>query len=195
MPRVEYKECSVCKQLRPLGRFAFKRGGKGTRRPECKTCMHARQDKWRALNRDRNKENQDQWHLENYPRIAWQTAKTRAKQQGVPFTLTVDDVKALFAEADGCPVFGTPFARRVGRSGPCPHSPSIDRFDPPKGYILGNVCIISWRANMIKRDATTEEMFLIAEWMARQQEAITIDAEGAAADEAYNHQGVNQSEP
>lgn len=35
--------------------------------------------------------------------------------------------------------------------------PTFDRIDPNKGYVSGNVCIISRRANCIKSDYTQEE--------------------------------------
>ena len=43
--------------------------------------------------------------------------------------------------------------------------PSFDRIDSLKGYVLGNVQIISLRANRIKNDATVEELCKIAEYM------------------------------
>ena len=45
------------------------------------------------------------------------------------------------------------------------NSPSIDRIDSSKGYIPGNVHVISWRANRIKNDGTAEEHESIARYM------------------------------
>lgn len=45
------------------------------------------------------------------------------------------------------------------------NSPSIDRRDSSKGYIPGNVRIISWRANRIKNDGTAEEHEAIARYL------------------------------
>lgn len=45
------------------------------------------------------------------------------------------------------------------------NSASIDRYDCSKPYEVGNVNIVSWRANRIKNDGTAEEHFKIYEWM------------------------------
>lgn len=42
---------------------------------------------------------------------------------------------------------------------------SLDRIDPRKGYVKGNVWIISYRANLIKNDGTAEEHEMIAKAM------------------------------
>lgn len=45
------------------------------------------------------------------------------------------------------------------------NSPSIDRLDNTKGYVKGNINIISWRANRIKSDATLDELEKIYRWV------------------------------
>jgi len=42
------------------------------------------------------------------------------------------------------------------------NSPSFDKTDPTKGYVDGNVMIMSWRANRIKNDGTASEHRQIA---------------------------------
>ena len=44
-------------------------------------------------------------------------------------------------------------------------SPSLDRLAPELGYIEENVVWISNRANILKRDATWEELQRVAEWL------------------------------
>ena len=44
-------------------------------------------------------------------------------------------------------------------------SPSFDRLDTSKGYVPGNVQILSWRANRIKNDGTAEEHRKIADYL------------------------------
>lgn len=90
----------------------------------------------------------------------------RAKKRGLDFDLCPDDL-ALPAT---CPVLGIPlFFREEARN--CylsPNSPSVDRLDNTKGYVRGNVRVISMRANALKKDANTAEIKALFEWMVRE---------------------------
>lgn len=44
-------------------------------------------------------------------------------------------------------------------------SPSIDKFDPSKGYTLDNVALICWRCNNIKRNYKADDLRRVANWM------------------------------
>lgn len=46
-------------------------------------------------------------------------------------------------------------------------SPSLDRIIPTLGYVPGNVWVISHRANELKRDATLQEIQMLAANLAR----------------------------
>lgn len=39
-----------------------------------------------------------------------------------------------------------------------PNNPSIDRLDPSIGYIPGNICVISYKANTMKNNASYTEL-------------------------------------
>jgi len=83
----------------------------------------------------------------------------RAKQAGLEFNLNFGDI--VFPKF--CPVLGIEidyFANK--RSENCM---SWDRIDPSKGYVTGNVVIMSWRANRIKNDGSKEEHQLIVDFL------------------------------
>jgi len=65
----------------------------------------------------------------------------------------------------GCPVLGKPFVDDTHR-GYHSLSPSLDQFDPGAGYTRDNVWVISQKANMIKSDATPEELLQVYGWSA-----------------------------
>jgi hypothetical protein len=83
-------------------------------------------------------------------------ARSRARKKGVPFSLTAADV--VIPEL--CPVLGIPLV--FGKGTVCPNSPSIDRIVPELGYVPGNVIVVSFRANVIKQNATPDEIARVA---------------------------------
>jgi hypothetical protein len=94
-------------------------------------------------------------------RMFWD-AKKRAKAKGVPFSIAPADVTI----PDICPLLGVPLKRGSGVLGP--NSPSLDRIDASLGYVVGNVWVISHRANAIKSNATLAEFRrLLAAWEAK----------------------------
>jgi hypothetical protein len=78
-----------------------------------------------------------------------------AKRRSLEHTITRFDI---FIPSK-CPVFQCPFAYNT------PYAPSLDRIDNSLGYVPGNVQVISRRANMMKHDATKEELRQFAEWI------------------------------
>ena len=85
-------------------------------------------------------------------------AKHRAKQKGIPFEITMEDI--IIPEL--CPLLEIPILLETGDK-TSPHNPSLDRIVPGKliGYIPSNIQVISSRANWLKADATLEELELI----------------------------------
>jgi hypothetical protein len=113
--------------------------------------------RWRANNKTRHREMSNSWRRNNVVRALVTEARTRSKKRGVEFAITYKDVPPM---GECCPLLGHPFsAHRSGRS---PYSPSLDRIDPSKGYVPGNVWIVGYRANLVKNDGTAEEHEMIA---------------------------------
>lgn len=86
----------------------------------------------------------------------WHHCKRRAKSKGIPFDISVTDVVI----PDTCPLLGIPIVRDLGYVSH--NTPSIDRIKPELGYVLGNIIVISHRANRIKNDASPEEILLVS---------------------------------
>ncbi len=88
------------------------------------------------------------------------SAKTRARALGVRFDLQAEDIVI----PDRCPLLGIPLLvnRESWRKGPSPNAPSLDRLIPGKGYVKGNVRVISFLANAMKTNATPEQLLEFA---------------------------------
>lgn len=80
-------------------------------------------------------------------------ARRRARDKNLPFDLKPSDISV----PSHCPVLGIPLFTGKG-GGYNPNSPSLDRINSKRGYTRDNVCIISMRANVLKGDATLDEL-------------------------------------
>lgn len=87
-------------------------------------------------------------------------ARERARKFGVDFDLDQDDIVI----PQYCPILGIKLERGTnGRS--LDSSPSLDRIFPEKGYVKGNVQVISQLANQMKNSATPQQLLDFADWI------------------------------
>lgn len=84
--------------------------------------------------------------------VMWCAAKSRAKRADVPFSIKLEDI--IIPEF--CPVLGVRLEEGTLQNHA--NSPSLDRLDPSLGYVQGNIWVISHRANLIKNDASLDEL-------------------------------------
>lgn len=87
-------------------------------------------------------------------------AKVSAKQRGIEFAIK----KADIVLATECPLLRVPLEYEALGNKDAIHRPSLDRIDNAKGYVKGNVQVVSARANILKRDATLEELVNLGKW-------------------------------
>lgn len=87
-------------------------------------------------------------------------AKGRAKEYGIEFNIELEDI--IIPEI--CPILDIPLAKsETGTIGP--NSPTLDRMYNDKGYVKGNVWVISNLANSMKNSATMEQLQKFADWV------------------------------
>jgi len=91
-------------------------------------------------------------------------ARRRAKKLNLDFNLTIEDIII----PNECPVFKIPFifADETSYQDNC----SLDRIDNTKGYVKGNVQVISMKANTMKNSATNEELLNFCKYFLKQLE-------------------------
>ena len=93
--------------------------------------------------------------------MLYKGAKRRARNNGLEFTITVDDI--IIPQL--CPYLHIPITPNGGGGSRLPGSPSLDRLKNHIGYTPGNIIVCSWRANFLKSDADYQEMFqLMNSW-------------------------------
>lgn len=93
------------------------------------------------------------YYREDYRRGMLRRAKCVSKQQGLPCNLeSIEDIPYV----THCPIFGVELVMGSGTNHKW--SPSLDKIVPSKGYVKGNVVVVSLRANMLKSDASINEL-------------------------------------
>ena len=169
------KVCATCKEHLPLSEFSKKRDSKDGLRGYCKTCAKVYQNSLCPFKR---------W---------FSTRKGLAKVKGKEFTILPTDIpgvkirevitKGLGKNRYGtyvkkytsweateypkvCPVLGIEldWKAKVNKGGQ-DNSPSLDRIDSTKGYVLGNVMMMSRLANCMKQNATSEQLINFSKYM------------------------------
>jgi hypothetical protein len=119
---------------------------------------------WKKNNPDKVNKNTGNWNVSNPEKYIISAIKSRAKKQGISFDIDVTDINI----PPKCPILNIPIVREykgAKNSGPRSMSPSLDRLDNTKGYVKGNVHIISNKANTMKSSATPEELINFALWV------------------------------
>lgn len=108
------------------------------------------------------KRNERKWK-KNLKSTLVMRARARGRKAGLGATIKAADIEW----PTHCPVLGIPLdyeTPRGKRSARNPNLPSLDRWDNSKGYIPGNVFVISLRANALKGNATADELEAVARY-------------------------------
>lgn len=120
------------------------------------SAKYYQENKSRFQERDFNRR---QFECEKY---LLYSSKSRAKRAGIEWNLSLEDIVIPVY----CPYLGVALTRIVGSgrdSSRIDTNPSLDRIDPTKGYVPGNVQVISLLANRMKQNATTEQLITFAQ--------------------------------
>ena len=117
----------------------------------------AQNKQWRDTHKPDRKEHAALIHIDrklNNPELyLLKYAKSRARQDKLDFDLVLEDIKI----PTHCPYMGTPIKMFDKQA-----AASLDRIDSTKGYTKDNIQVISYLANRMKSNATTEQLIAFA---------------------------------
>ncbi|KAA0686014.1 hypothetical protein DTW90_34575 [Neorhizobium sp. P12A] len=172
---MQMKVCNRCSVEKHLGEFHTRRET-GRPRAECKECYRkavtdrrdpianrARVKAWQAANPEKRKAlykkiyegmrtDISRWAASNL-----RTSRAYCRKRGIPCEITGADVASLFDQQQGkCALTGRPMV--FGSKGQQRDSLSIDRIDAEQGYIIGNVRLVTYQANMARGMFSDDEL-------------------------------------
>ena len=173
---VTEKKCRVCNIIKPIEMFGVNNSIIGGIETRCKECRN----KNAAIQRDKHRESTNSKYVERYHSdsdfkkhrqdigkkvyqkrkfehpeknlLTW--AKIRANNKNLDFNLELSDIVIPKL----CPILNI----ELSLDGETFTSPSLDRIDINKGYIKGNIQVISLKANTMKNSASFEELQLFS---------------------------------
>ena len=176
------KWCNECKQFLLLSEFGYHiRNGNRYINSCCKKCavkrvlrcsnreetiLKSNINKKVRLKEDSEYKEKLRTHNRNYEhstrgikKTLLNNARKRASMFNLDYNLDIEDI--ILPEE--CPILKHKF--EIGKPGGSKYSYSLDRIDPSKGYIKGNIQVISRLANAMKNNATPEELKLFAKYI------------------------------
>jgi hypothetical protein len=139
------KECTICKLTKDATKDYYVINGYALR--YCKSCT--------------NEKHLKRLHKLSVEARLLRSAKSRAQRNNLEFDISIDDI--IVPEV--CPVLGIELNREVSQRGGQSDSPSIDRIDSSKGYVKGNIWVISLKANRNKGDFTLSQLETLVKLM------------------------------
>lgn len=153
-----YFYCTKCKQFKELNEFELK--NQINIRSNCKQCRNKESRIYHYMRRRKFDENQTKDKIIHWDKLRHDKeyhykmylishSKQNAKKRNLEFTITPDDIII----PDKCPILNKSFILLDNK-----YNYSLDRIDNSKGYIPGNVKVISRLANTMKNNATNKEL-------------------------------------
>ena len=147
------KKCIKCNLEKDEVQFAKNRN-------VCLICRNEQLKRYRKDNSEAVKEQQKRYRLNNPEKQMLKHARERSKQKNLPFN--IEEIDIIIPTI--CPVLGIPLKSGSGKGRMQPNSPSLDRIIPEKGYVRGNIVVMSSKANTMKSNATLEEIIKLGEF-------------------------------
>lgn len=152
------KSCTRCNKSKNLSEFHNNKNSKDGKTARCKMCAieiacdYVQKNKSEVVRKKKERRRDIRKSL-------YESAQSRARERGLVFNLTVEDIVV----PEYCPILGLKLEKAANKAKP--NSPSLDRILPELGYTKDNVQVISYKANAMKNNATTEELISFAKWV------------------------------
>ncbi len=145
---VEKHHCGKCKEYKLPEEFYRNSRSITGFQSYCKICIrqYAAGEHWVEWRKKR--------YYRDPARTMWIEARGRARRAQLPFDIEPSDCEI----PEFCPVLGIKLTTK-GFGTKVETTPTLDKINPEKGYVKGNVKVISWKANRIKSDCFDPSVF------------------------------------
>lgn len=170
---MDNKTCSRCKIEKSVQDFHKSNISKDRLQAFCKKCNSESTtvERRQAYNERRKERRQNpeyrqreydkgkQHRIDYREKYLLRSAKCRCDKYNIPFNITIKDIVI----PDYCPILKIKLTKD-SMSKQDWNAPSIDKIVPELGYTKGNIMIISLKANVMKNNATKDELLAFSEF-------------------------------
>lgn len=167
------KVCFKCNSNKSILEFRTLGGGryKANRCKECDKIIRRERERLHPPKRQKKIPEREkiytaskkQRHIENPQIYMLCRIRARSKEKKLAFNLTKEYIASIWPVDNKCPIFGFEFSVKGGKV--TDYSPSLDRINNNKGYVQGNVAVISFKANILKRTGSVDDFRKLLDWM------------------------------
>lgn len=144
-----HKFCTRCKTDKFTSDFSKCKTYKDGLSMYCRSCNKELKDKRKPQNKE--------YHAKRYnaysdKEILLKNIRSNAAKRGESTDITLDDIPPV---PSFCPILGIPITTRSRNRS---NAVSVDRIDNSKGYVKGNIVLISMKANVCKNNMTFDQI-------------------------------------
>jgi hypothetical protein len=166
----QFKICNYCKLNLPIEKFRLRKyvskiNNKSADRPasRCRDCEKQNRKDYVKNNPEKIKATGERYHEKHLGTIKYHVQERIAgwhKASVIPSDLTVDYLVDLYNKQDGYCYYSGEKMIFGWIDGKINHNTmSLDKLDPSKGYVQGNVVWCSYLVNTMKQDLTENEFY------------------------------------
>lgn len=160
------KTCKRCLLEKKISEFSNCTRDGEVKHTYCKVCRNAQVKISRKKNPIKYRGKETSWRNDNPVKRLLYCTRQSAKIKDLEHNIDETDFMLLPTH---CPYLGIEIDYSAG-NGKTMMKPSIDRVDPGKGYIKGNVELISSLANTMKSNASPEQLVAFAKEVLKRYE-------------------------
>lgn len=155
------KRCFKCGEWKKLCLFSKNPRGSGGVAKMCKQCYNSHESvrKSEGKRKARMQEAIQNSDIEYYLKRRLGGYKRNSQKKNVKFDLTVEFLLELWNKQKGCCYYtGMEMKKAIKQAGSHDwDSPSLDRLEPSKGYVVGNVVFCTYAVNSFKQSLNEKQ--------------------------------------
>lgn len=144
--KVEYRVCRDCKKIWHVSKFRpMKIGWPDTNDVRRNRCCRKCESEYQKKDKEKNPSGR-----------LYKLAKIRARKNKLPFNITIEYIDSIWPKDNKCPITNREF--KNGKNNKLNWA-TLDKVRNDKGYVIGNVAVISYEANALKADILDLSIF------------------------------------